>query len=130
MEEFNILIVNDSFSSRLLLGEICEVMGYKYTFANNGKESIDILEEKDFNAVLMDIEMPVMNGFEATRHIRENMKKPKCDIPIIAITAHHPRHFFDEYTDIKFDEIIPKPFSLEDVQDVLQRFCENINTNF
>lgn len=123
MEKYNVLLVDDIFINRVLLTEIIQEIGSNYTEARNGKEAIELLEKEDFDIVFMDIEMPVMNGFETTRYIRKNFKPPKCTIPIVAITAHDPNSFFEEYSDVGFDELITKPYSVEKLRRIINLLC-------
>jgi CheY-like chemotaxis protein len=62
MRNLNILIVDDIFTNRLLLSELIKTLGHFSVQAENGKVAIDSLEKDDFDLILMDIEMPVMNG--------------------------------------------------------------------
>ncbi|NJM15632.1 MAG: response regulator [Bacteroidales bacterium] len=119
MDKLRILIVDDIFTNRLLLSEIIADMGHEYLEAQNGKEAIDLLKENDFDVVLMDIEMPVMNGIETTQYIRANFDANKCNVPIIALTAHNPNLFFDDYKDVGFSQLLTKPYSIERITRLL-----------
>ncbi|MFO7623390.1 MAG: response regulator, partial [Anaerolineales bacterium] len=82
------MLVEDNKTNRLLMCEILKKSGFTVLEAENGKEAVEIVEKNaaQLSAVLMDVSMPVMNGYEATRCIRRN---PACkDLPIIAITAN------------------------------------------
>lgn len=114
-----IIIVDDIFTNRLLLSEILDDLGFQYFQAKNGREAVDELSKNDYNLVLMDIEMPVMNGVEATRYIRENFQEPKKDIPIIALTAHNPNLFFDDYSDVGFTNLVTKPYSVQKIKQLM-----------
>jgi CheY-like chemotaxis protein len=116
MEKNKILIVDDIAMNRFLLSEIIEQAGYEYSMAKNGREAIQKIQAGDFNIVLMDIEMPVMNGFETTRHIKNKLPEPFCKIPVIAITAHDPASFFEEYEGVGFESLISKPYTLEKIE--------------
>ena len=111
MKNYKILIVDDIFTNRLLLNELIKSLGHNPVQAENGKEAIDLLEKEDFDLILMDIEMPVMNGLETTRYIRNNFPPPKNLITIVALTAHNPVIFFDDFHNAGFDELITKPYS-------------------
>lgn len=120
-----ILITDDIFTNRLLLCEIIEDLGHTYLEAENGKIAIEtLMEHNDIDIVLMDIEMPVMNGIEATKHIRDFLKEPKNNIPIVALTAHNPRIFFDDYKDVGFDQLLTKPYSVQKIMSVLESFSK------
>ncbi len=122
MSRGKVLIVNDSFSSRLLLAETCELVGIDVVHASDGKEALNIFENEDFDLVLMDIEMPVMNGYESTRNMRTKFHKPKCDVPIIAVTAHVQKYFSDEYHQVRFDYILEKPFMPDKLFELLDKY--------
>jgi len=70
MKKISVLIVDDYIDNRLLIGQIAEILGYDYTYANNGALALDALNAKNYDIILMDIEMPVLNGIETTRKIR------------------------------------------------------------
>ncbi len=121
-----LLIVDDIFVNRILLSEIAKEIGCEYKLANNGKEAILRLEENSFDLVLMDIEMPVMNGLETTRFIRMLKDSKLSKIPIVALTAHNPNDFFDEFNSAGFDELLTKPYLISKIQMVVERFCKKI----
>lgn len=118
-ERKKILIVDDIFTNRLLLTEILKDLDYQISQASNGKEAVELIEKEDFDLVLMDIEMPVMNGLETTIFIRKNMSSHKSKIPIVALTAHNPNLFFDNFKDVGFDELLTKPYSISKIKGVI-----------
>lgn len=122
MSKLKVIITDDIFTNRLLLSEIMEDLGYEYFLAQNGKEAVDELLQNNYDLVLMDIEMPVMNGVEATRYIREKLVSPKNKIPVIALTAHNPKLFFDDYKDVGFTKLLTKPYSVSRIKDLLSTF--------
>lgn len=114
-----VLVVDDILVNRLLLHEILVSLGVCCVEAKNGKEAIDIIKEGSIDIVLMDIEMPIMNGLEATRHIRNKLSSPLRHTPVIAITAHNPTHFFDDYHDVGFNKLITKPYSVAKIKGLI-----------
>lgn len=128
MEFIKILIVDDIFSNRLLLSSTLEGIGIESKSVANGLAAIEILEKEAFNIVFLDIEMPVMNGMETMRHIRKKMLEPVCDMPVIALTAHNPNEYGDEMYLAGFTEILSKPYSIEKIQDLINRYL-NIKPN-
>lgn len=111
----NVLIVDDIVINRILLTELVKKLGYKHQHAANGKEAIEALQSRNIDIVLMDIEMPVMNGVEATHYIRKQLKPPLSEIPVIALTAHNPDDFFDTFEEAGFDDLITKPYLLDKI---------------
>ncbi|MDA3868279.1 MAG: response regulator [Salinivirgaceae bacterium] len=107
-----ILIVDDIVINRILLVELIKKLGYNYAQASNGREALNCIESDKIDLVLMDIEMPVMNGIETTQHIRENLKS---NLPIIALTAHNPEDFFETFEQGGFDDLITKPYLLDKI---------------
>jgi len=115
MSKLKILIVDDIFSNRLLLGELIRILGHESVEVENGQEAIQFLEQDNFNLVLMDIEMPVMNGIETTEYIRNKMPYPKNLVTIVALTAHNPELFFKDFSSVGFDDLLTKPYSLSKI---------------
>jgi CheY-like chemotaxis protein len=116
-----ILVVDDIVANRLLLSELIKLTGNEVVLAENGVEAIEALKKQEFHMVFMDIEMPVMNGIETTRFIRNEMRYPLNAIPIIALTAHNPDLFFDDYYDVGFDELMLKPYSIEKIREKINK---------
>ncbi len=116
-----ILIVDDIFTNRFLLSEILNTLGLEYDEVENGREAIEAIQQKPYDLVLMDIEMPVMNGLEATRHIRENMPPPVNSLFIVAMTAHDPGLFIEDYRGIGFDNFLVKPYNLENLSALIRQ---------
>lgn len=119
MKNFKILIVDDIFTNRLLLSELIKTLGHNSVQAENGKQAVDFLEKEDFDLILMDIEMPVMNGLETTQIIRKTFPSPKNVVTIVALTAHNPSLFFEDFSDAGFDELLTKPYSLDKIVELI-----------
>jgi signal transduction histidine kinase/FixJ family two-component response regulator/HPt (histidine-containing phosphotransfer) domain-containing protein len=99
--EYNRIVADDTLHSKADVSTLT---------ASNGHEAIELLKAHDFDVILMDVQMPEMNGFEATKFIRENMSSPKKDIPIIALTASVLRTDLDKCRQVGMNSYIPKPF--------------------
>lgn len=122
MANLRILVVDDIFTNRYLLSELIKITGNEVVLAENGQEAIDILASDQIHMVFMDIEMPVMNGIETTQYIRNEMPYPVNSLPIIALTAHNPELFFEDYADAGFDELITKPYNVEKIKEKILGF--------
>lgn len=116
-----VLIVDDNIDNRLLLSEIIEELGYDYSVAGNGREALDFMNKNTYDVVLMDLEMPVMNGVETTVLIRKTPPKGHEKVTIIAITAHCPHEFLRKYFSKGFSDFLSKPFTLETIQAAIIR---------
>jgi CheY-like chemotaxis protein len=122
MEQIRILIVDDIFSNRLLLSSALDSLNIDSKSVGNGQAAVDVLEEEDFSMVFLDIEMPVMNGLETVRYIRNQMKAPIKFIPVIALTAHNPLEYGSDIEKAGFNEILTKPYSIEKLQNLIHKY--------
>lgn len=125
MGDKHILIADDYLDNITLLREIIVILGHSYAVVENGREAIDKLREEDFDMILMDIEMPGINGIEATQIIRSQFAEPKCQTPIIAISAHSPEHFRDKFKAIGFNDYISKPYTMDKLIDVMNKYIND-----
>jgi CheY-like chemotaxis protein len=118
-----IIVADDYYSNRLLVSEILKSLGHDFIEAENGQQALDALEKNnDIDLVLMDLEMPVMNGVEAMRYIRDKLVYPKSNVPIIALTAHNPGMFIEDCHDSGFNKLMGKPYSIEKIAEMLQSY--------
>jgi CheY-like chemotaxis protein len=122
--DYRILIVDDIFINRLLLKEIVKKYCKSCFEAQNGKEAIEILAREELDVIFMDIEMPVMNGLETTKYIREKFSMPKKNIPIIALTAYNPSNFFENFNDAGFSQLLTKPYTIDSLLNCIKVVCE------
>ncbi|MBP5714965.1 MAG: response regulator [Prevotella sp.] len=115
-----ILIAEDNDSNFILMTYILKKY-YQFDRAKNGQEAVDMVEKNNYDLILMDIKMPVMDGMEATRLIKE--KQP--NLPIIALTANA----FDSDRQLAFeagcDEFLPKPISSDVCLKTISKFIED-----
>jgi two-component system sensor histidine kinase/response regulator len=110
----NILLAEDNFVNQKLAIRILEKAGYNVTLAANGREVLKALERarpRGFDVVLMDIQMPEMDGLEATTAIRDREKSSREHLPIIAMTANAMRGDRERYLDGGMDGYISKPIN-------------------
>ncbi len=118
----SVLCAEDDSSNRFILQKQLERLGIESTFVHNGRDALDLLKERSFNAIIMDARMPEMDGLEATRQIRggkagEAAKK----IRIIGLTAHAMPIAVTACLNSGMDVCLTKPVDLNDLKDVLMR---------
>ena len=118
-----ILAAEDNRINRLLLGRILERAGHHAVFAENGVETLQLWQDGEFDVLLMDLQMPGMDGLEATRQIRKREVGKRTRTPIIAVTARAMHGDRDLAVQAGMDGYVSKPYSSEDIlaaiQDVL-----------
>ncbi|MFP4287795.1 MAG: response regulator [Bacteroidota bacterium] len=110
------LITDDLFTNRLRIGIVLKSMGIDYDQAQNGEEAIEKISNIAYDLVLMDIEMPVKNGLETTLYIRQKIDTPSSKTKIVAITAHDPQDFEENFANYGFDGFISKPITKEKLE--------------
>ncbi|MDN4501592.1 ATP-binding protein [Alteromonadaceae bacterium BrNp21-10] len=116
-----ILLVEDNDINRLIAIEILSIAGANVVFAVNGQEAINKLETDTFDVVLMDIQMPVMDGCEAMSIIRAT---PKWDtLTVIALTANAMTHEIEQYRQLGFNDHVAKPFDHLHLLQVVASYC-------
>ena len=105
----DILLAEDSLVNQRLAVGLLERFGHRLTIANNGQEACDLLERKPFDLILMDVQMPELDGIEATRRIRAREAETGGHIPIIAMTAHAMKGDRERCLESGMDEYVSKP---------------------
>ena len=117
-EKVNILIVEDHPVNQKLFQTILKKIGYRSETASNGLEAVEAVEKQQFDLIFMDCQMPVMNGYEATRKIREM----SIEVPIVAVTASATTGEFDKCISSGMTDFLTKPFKKDDLLPVLKKW--------
>ncbi len=123
--EARVLVVEDDRVNQKVIMMTLINLGYSAVPVMNGQEAIDILKKEDFGAVLMDIQMPLMNGFEATRAIRNpetGVLNP--NIPVIAFTAHAMKGYREQCLAAGMNDHLSKPFRMEVLDRALRKWMD------
>ncbi len=116
-----ILLAEDNvFNQKVAVGML-EMSGHTVTVANNGQEAVEACVKQRFDLVLMDIQMPEMDGVEATGLIRMHQRETKVRVPIIAMTAHAMAGDREKYIAAGMDDYISKPINRDDLEAVVTR---------
>ena len=110
MKQACVLAVDDSPINQMLMVELLEGLKLSVDTAENGKKAIECCEQKNYDIIFMDLEMPVMDGHKAVIHLRQTLK---CYNPIIALTGHDKAHIFKTLKEDGFSGFLKKPVSEE-----------------
>ncbi len=119
----SILVVDDNAVNRKVASLMLQKLGCTYVLASGGSEALDLLPKHTFDACLMDCQMPGMDGFETTRHVRALESQGKIPhIPIIALTAGVTQTERELCISSGMDGFLPKPIVLQSLRDTLHRW--------
>jgi len=119
--DLNVLVVDDNVMNQSLMKHLLLQWDISFVIVSNGQEAIKELERNNYHLVLMDIQMPVMDGYSATQHIRSVLK---LDIPIIAMTAHAMAGEREKCLANGLNEYISKPVDEQDLFNLITRFVQ------
>ncbi|MDD6401326.1 MAG: ATP-binding protein [Lachnospiraceae bacterium] len=118
-----ILVAEDEPVNQQVIGKLLGMAGFSYDIAENGQKAIELFKQKEYDAALFDVQMPVMDGIAATQEIREieNREKRKR-LPIIAVTARAMFGDKERILENKLDDYIAKPYNLNTVVETLNKY--------
>lgn len=122
----NILLVEDNRINQMMAHRILEKNQHNVFIANDGLEALDALEKQAFDLTLMDIQMPKMDGMQATAAIRENEKKQGKRMPIIAMTAHAMKGDREMCLNAGMDDYITKPIKVDELLRKIERLVSAV----
>jgi CheY-like chemotaxis protein/HPt (histidine-containing phosphotransfer) domain-containing protein len=120
---FDILVVEDNPVNQKIILLMLKKFRFSITVADNGKKALEILKNENYDLVLMDIQMPEMDGFEVTKNIRDrNYPVLNHDIPIVAMTAHAMQQDREKCLSSGMNDYISKPIEMEKLVAVLDKW--------
>ncbi len=120
-KKLHILLAEDVLTNQKLATSLLKKRGHSVVVANNGKEAVEIFGSEKFDLILMDIQMPVMDGIHATGLIRDR----DTDIPIIAMTAHAMKGDRERFLSEGMNDYIAKPLKLQEVFEVIEKYTSS-----
>jgi signal transduction histidine kinase/DNA-binding response OmpR family regulator/streptogramin lyase len=124
VKPLNILVAEDNLVNQKVITIMLGKIGYEADIVQNGREAVKAAGEKKYDIILMDVQMPEIDGLEATRIIRQNQQDDHRDI-IIAMTANAMQGDREECIGAGMDDYISKPINLDDLKNVLGKFSAN-----
>ena len=126
-----ILLAEGFEPSRKVMTEILKLLGWQYDTADNGYDVILALKDKKIDLLLLDLELPQLDGFETIEHIRRKLDYPINTIPVVAmINRDFSSDFNQTYKDEGFDEIVIKPFSIDELDEKIKEIFYKKNLLF
>ncbi|OPJ63911.1 PAS domain S-box protein [Clostridium chromiireducens] len=117
-----ILIVEDNEINMKIVCAMVEKLGYEFEGAYDGREALEKLKDNSFDLILMDIQMPELNGYDATKIIRANEIKTMVHIYIIAMTAYSMNGDKERCIEIGMDDYISKPFDIDTLKNTILKY--------
>ena len=126
-EFLRVLVVEDNAVNQRLATRLLEKRGHRVTVTANGREAVESVEKHAYDLILMDVQMPEMDGLEATAVIREREKRKGSHIPIIALTAHAMKGDRERCLAAGMDGYLTKPIRSQELDEVLETYLEHFH---
>jgi len=122
-----VLLAEDNLTNQRVATGILQRLGLEVTIAGNGRETLALLEREDFQLVLMDCQMPELDGFQACRTLRswkglDGVRGRSAELPVVALTANATAQTRTECEDAGMDDFLPKPFRVAALRGILERW--------
>jgi len=119
----NVLLAEDNVVNQMVATAMLELLGVKPDVADNGQEAVDLFKSNEYDIVIMDCQMPVMDGFEATRQIREHEKKSgRAPVPVIALTANALLEDQEKCLSVGMDDHVAKPVDDDAFKNIFKKW--------
>ena len=125
----HVLVVEDNAVNRIVATRLLAKRNHTVTTAVDGREALDILSREQFDCVLMDVQMPVLDGLETTAAIRQIERQSGRHLPIIAMTAHAMAGDLERCLRAGMDAYLTKPIKADDVFATIERVIETLKRN-
>jgi CheY-like chemotaxis protein len=123
--QYHILVADDNMMNQIVTRDSLEKMGYSLDVAENGKECVEMYKQGNYDLILMDVQMPVMNGLQAAREIRSFDK----NIPILAMTASVMEHDKIKCYKSGMNATVPKPIKPKNLHTIISKYLSPDKTN-
>jgi signal transduction histidine kinase/CheY-like chemotaxis protein/integral membrane sensor domain MASE1 len=122
----NILLVEDNLVNQRVATRLLEKRGHCVAIAENGQEALRMLEKESYDLVLMDVQMPVMDGLEATAKLRESEKNGDKHLPVVALTARAMKGDVELCLSAGMDDYLVKPIRVPDLEEILAKYARTL----
>jgi signal transduction histidine kinase/DNA-binding response OmpR family regulator len=126
----HILLVEDNIINQEVATSTLNYLGCEVTLCPDGKKAVNAFKKSNFDLVLMDISMPVMDGIKATEYIRKYEKHTgQKSTPIIALTAHASKDFKEKTLTVDMNDLLTKPFTINEMDNILKKWLSTLKSN-
>lgn|SRR5690606_17629469 len=115
-----VLIAEDSSVIQNLTKKILMIQNYKIESAKNGQQVLEMLNKDNYDIILMDINMPVMDGMECAKKIRALNDDQKSQVPIVAITGNAKNYTIEDFKNVGINEYLQKPLNFDDLVETVK----------
>lgn len=117
-----VLVAEDSSVIQNLTKKILQIQNYSISSVKNGQQVLKHLETENYDVILMDINMPIMDGMECAKRIRSLSDKEKAETPIIAITGNAKNYTIEDFKAVGINEYLPKPLNFDDLVETVKKY--------
>ena len=117
-----VLIAEDSTVIQNITKRVLQFQNFDIQAVKNGKQVMDKMSKENYDIVLMDINMPIMDGMECARQIRGLADQAKSSIPIIAITGNAKNYSMEDFKDAGIDDYLPKPLNFDQLVNTVKKY--------
>ena len=122
MSQKKVLIAEDSSVIQNLTKKILQFQNFDIHSVKNGKELLESVEKENYDVILLDINMPIMDGIEAVTELRKNANPVKKATPVIAITGNAANHTVDYLKSVGFTEYLQKPLNFDHLVELVKKY--------
>lgn len=119
-----IIVAEDSSVIQNLTKKILSQLSYEIFSVKNGQQVLDLLNKEEYDLVLLDIHMPVMDGMECAKQVR-SMSGNNKDIPLIAITGNANNYSMEDFEQVGINAYIPKPLNYDSLVEMVKRYTDD-----
>lgn len=118
-----VLVAEDSSVIQNITKKVLQFQNYQITAVKNGLQVLEILEKESFDIILMDINMPGMDGMECARQIRKLKDEKKSAVPIVAITGNAKNYTLEDFREAGINEYLQKPLNFDALVETVKRLA-------
>ncbi len=120
-----VLVAEDSSVIQNVTKKILQFQNFEISSVKNGKQVLDKIDKDNYHVILMDINMPVMDGMECVKEIRGMSDPGKSQIPIIAISGNAKNYTMEEFKEAGFNDYLPKPLDFDKLVETVKKYAEH-----